>query len=107
MVSISPRLKRRLAALVAIVLVLGAPGAGVVWWKFFKPGDQDLPSPVARFQYGSLDGELVAGLPYAIFMVLPRVFPDLVAKYATEGYGPKKSGYGGYGAFGLAWEEGQ
>jgi len=23
---------------------------------------------------------------------------DLVTKYATEGYGPKKSGYGGYGA---------
>ena len=107
MLSVSPHLKRRLAALVAIVLVLGAPGAGVVWWKFFKSGDQNLPSPIARFQYGSLDGELVAGLPYAIFMTLPRVFPDLVAKYATEGYGPKKSGYGGYGAFGLAWEEGQ
>ena len=40
-------------------------------------------------------------------MILPRVFPDLVAKYATEGYGPKKPGFGGYGAFGLAWEEGQ
>jgi hypothetical protein len=62
---------------------------------------------VSRFEFGSLDGELLAGIPYPVFMILPRVFPDLVAKYATEGYGPQKAGYGGYGAFGLAWEEGQ
>jgi Cytochrome C oxidase, cbb3-type, subunit III len=101
------RLIRRLAVISAVVVVLVGAGAGVVWWKFFRPGDQTLTNPVARFQYGSLDGELVAGMPYAIFMILPRVFPDLVAKYATDGYGPKKSGYGGYGAFGLSWEEGQ
>jgi mono/diheme cytochrome c family protein len=40
-------------------------------------------------------------------MILPRVFPDLVERYATQGYGPEKPGYGGYGAFGLAWEEGE
>ena len=49
----------------------------------------------------------MAGIPYPIFMILPRVFPDLVERYATEGYGPGKAGYGGYGAFGLAWEEGE
>jgi mono/diheme cytochrome c family protein len=87
--------------------VLAAAGAGLAWWKFFKPGGQTLSGPIARFAYGSLDGELVAGLPYPVFMILPRVFPDLVAKYATEGYGPRKPGFGGYGAFGLAWEEGQ
>jgi len=87
--------------------MIAAACAGVVWWKFFKPGGQDLPGPVARFEYGSLHGELAAGLPYAVFMILPRVFPDLVAAYSTRGYGPKKPGYGGYGAFGLAWEEGQ
>jgi mono/diheme cytochrome c family protein len=54
-----------------------------------------------------LDSELVAGMPYPLFMILPRVFPDLVEKYATEGYGPQKAGYGGYGAFGLSWEEGE
>jgi len=87
--------------------MIAAACAGVVWWKFFRPGGQDLPGPVARFEYGSLHGELAAGLPYAVFMILPRVFPDLVAAYSTRGYGPKKPGYGGYGAFGLAWEEGQ
>lgn len=99
--------KGLLAAVVAVIVVFGGSGAGVVWWKFFKPGEQDLQDPATRFSYGSLDGELVAGLPYPIFMILPRVFPDLVTKYATEGYGPKKPGFGGYGAFGMAWQEGQ
>jgi mono/diheme cytochrome c family protein len=105
--TVRPRWRRRLAAILAVAVVILGTGAGVAWWKFFRPGGQKLADPVARFEYGSLDGELVAGLPYPIFMILPRVFPDLVAQYATEGYGPKKPGFGGYGAFGLAWEEGQ
>jgi mono/diheme cytochrome c family protein len=99
--------RRRSAIGIAVIVVLVATGAALVWWKFFKPGGQDLSGSIARFDYGSLDGELLAGLPYPVFMILPRVFPDLVAKYATEGYGPKKPGFGGYGAFGLAWEEDQ
>jgi mono/diheme cytochrome c family protein len=98
---------RWLVLIVAIVVVVAGAGGGLVWWKFFKSGEQALSDPVARFEYGSLDGELVAGLPYAIFMILPRVFPDLVAEYATKGYGPKKPAYGGYGAFGLSWQEGE
>src|SRR3954468_2587109 len=88
--------------LVAVVVVLAAAGAVLVWWKFFTEGSQPLADDRARFHYGSLDSELVAGLPYPLFMILPRVFPDLVEKYATEGYGPQKAGYGGYGAFGLS-----
>ena len=91
--------------LAAVVL---AAGLGfVVWWKFFSSEPQPFADARARFHYGSLGGELVAGIPYPIFMILPRVFPDLVERYATEGYGPEKPGYGGYGAFGLAWEEGE
>lgn len=98
---------RRLAVVLLIAVVVVGACAGMVWWKFFKPGEQQFADPAGRFEYGSLDGELVAGLPYAVFMILPRVFPDLIAEYATSGYGPKKSAYGGYGTFGLAWEEGQ
>jgi hypothetical protein len=95
------------AALLVVAIVFGGAGVAIGWWKFFKPGEQDLRDAAARFQYGSLDGELLAGLPYPVFMILPRVFPDLVAQYATAGYGPKKSGFGGYGAFGLSWQEGE
>jgi hypothetical protein len=98
---------RRLAAIFTAAVIVAAACAGVAWWKFFKPGEQNLATPADRFEYGSLNGELVAGLPYAVFMILPRVFPDLVTEYARQGYGPKKPGYGGYGAFGLAWKEGQ
>jgi len=105
--TVRARWKRWSAITLVILVVVGGVGAGLVWWKFFKPGAQEFTDPVARFEYGTLDGELLAGIPYPIFMVLPRVFPDLVSKYATEGYGPKKPGFGGYGAFGLSWEEGQ
>ncbi len=91
----------------AAVLVLVLAAGGLVWWKFFSAGSQDFASDRDRFLYGSLGAEAVAGIPYPIFMILPRVFPDLVAQYATAGYGPDKTAYGGYGAFGLAWEEGQ
>src|SRR4051794_41890787 len=89
--------------LVAVVVVLAAAGAVLVWWKFFTEGSQPLADDRARFHYGSLDSELVAGMPYPLFMILPRVFPDLVEKYATEGYGPRKAGDGGSGAVCPLW----
>ena len=91
---------------VAVVAVLGVLCGGVIWWKFFQSAEQDLKNDAERFNYGSLGGEVV-GIPYPIFMILPRVFPDLVEKYARQGYGPEKAGYGGYGAFGFSWEEGR
>ncbi len=48
-----------------------------------------------RFKYGSIGAERDAGIPYWIFYVLPRMFPD------------KLPGPGGYAAFGVVWEEGQ
>lgn len=111
----SPRRRRRwmLPGLVLLVLVAVAV-AGLVWTKFFKSAPQDFTPEAAqfrpddmRFAYGSLGGEQLGGIPYPVFMVLPRIFPDLVAKYATAGYGPAKTSWGGYGAFGLPWEEGQ
>jgi mono/diheme cytochrome c family protein len=93
-------------ALAVLVIVAGA-GTAVFWWKFLKTADQVFADDEARFKYGTLGGELLAGIPYPVFMVLPRVFPDLVEKYAKAGWGSDKQGHGGYGAFGFAWEEGQ
>jgi len=107
-----PTLRRRrwLAVGLAAVALAAVVGAGiglVVWGEFFSSAPQQFTDERARFHYASLGSELVAGIPYPIFMILPRVFPDLVERYATQGYGPGKPGYGGYGAFGLAWEEGE
>jgi mono/diheme cytochrome c family protein len=90
-----------------VLAVLGIAVGGIVWWKIFKAKDQTLTADIDRFKYGSLGGDLIAGIPYPLFMILPRVFPDLVEKHATAGYGKEKFGHGGYGAFGLPWEEGQ
>ncbi|MBN8899922.1 MAG: hypothetical protein J0H57_02730, partial [Rhodospirillales bacterium] len=90
-----------LAALFGLVIVAAL---GLVF--LLRPGPQHFASDTDRFLYGSVGGSAL-GIPYPIFMVLPRVFPDLVAQYATEGYGPAKPGWGGYGAFGVAWEQGQ
>src|SRR3546814_2431983 len=48
-----------------------------------------------RFKYGSIGAENEAGIPYWIFYVLPRMFPE------------KLPGPGGYASFGVAWEAGQ
>jgi mono/diheme cytochrome c family protein len=98
---------KNLMIALAAILILAVAGIGLFWWKFLMSEDQSFANATERFEYGSLGGDAIAGIPYAIFMVLPRVFPDLVARYATEGYGPEKAGFGGYGAFGLSWEEGQ
>ena len=52
-------------------------------------------TPDMRFKYGSIGAEYDAGIPYWIFYVLPRMFPE------------KLPGPGGYAAFGVAWEQGQ
>ncbi|MBP7146247.1 MAG: hypothetical protein KBD01_01795 [Acidobacteria bacterium] len=85
----------KLAVVAAAVLVLGAGLGLLAWGKLFREGpDQVFDDPVEQFKYGSLGGERDAGLPYWIWVVLPRVFPDLLP------------GPGGYASFGVVWEEG-
>jgi mono/diheme cytochrome c family protein len=100
---------RRLLSITLIVLgvLMLSAAAGVVGLiLLLRPGPQSFPSDTARFLYGSVGGSAL-GIPYPIFMVLPRIFPDLIARYAALGYGPDKVGWGGWGAFGFAWEQGQ
>ncbi|SEF07372.1 Cytochrome c [Rhizobiales bacterium GAS188] len=47
-----------------------------------------------QFEYLSIGNERAVGLPYWVFYVLPMLFPE------------KLPGIGGYGAFGLPWEQG-
>jgi hypothetical protein len=81
-----------------VLLILFVITAFTHWYKFRR----NVPQPAwitatARdnFLYGSIGDERYAGMPYWIWLVLPRIFPE---------YLPYP---GGYVALGLTWEEGK
>ncbi|HEY2919534.1 MAG TPA: hypothetical protein VGK77_11130, partial [Candidatus Binatia bacterium] len=83
-----------LLLIVVLAVVFGAIG----WYKFFREEPQPdwvTATPDMRFKYGSIGAEHDAGIPYWIFFVLPRMFPE------------KLPGPGGYASLGVAWEQGQ
>src|SRR6266852_5755891 len=93
----SGRWKRRILVSVAVLAVLAVLGGAFTWYKFFREepqADWITKNPDMRFKYGSIGAERDAGMPYWIFYVLPRMFPE------------KLPGPGGYAAFGLGWEQG-
>ena len=82
--------------LLAVALVLVATGALLTYYEFFR----QLPPPYfasdeEHFLYGSIGTEGTAGVPYWIWLVLPRVFPDKLP-YA-----------GGYSSLGIVSQEGR
>lgn len=84
-------------ALIGLVLTV-AIGAFVGWYKFFREEPQPdwvTATPEMRFKYGSIGAEFDAGIPYWIFIELPKIFPDLLP------------GPGGYASLGAPWEQGQ
>jgi hypothetical protein len=81
-----------------LLLILAAIAAYIGWQRFFREEPQPewiTATPEMRFKYGSIGAEHDAGIPYWIFYVLPRMFPE------------KLPGPGGYASFGVAWEQGQ
>ena len=80
----------------ALILLLLAIGGGfLAWYKFFREVPQaPFANATERFKYGSLGGENEAGIPYWLFLVLPRMFPEYLP------------GPGGYASLGLPWEPG-
>jgi mono/diheme cytochrome c family protein len=89
-------LKRSKAAKIALatlvlVLVLFIVG----WNKFCRETEQTgLDTPEQWFKYGSIGSEQTQGIPYWIWRVLPKIFPDYLP------------GPGGYASLGLPWEQG-
>ena len=84
-------------------LVLAVIAAALGWSRGFREEPQPpwvFESPEMRFKYGSIGAEHDAGIPYWIFYVLPRVFPE---KFRQDG----EIAPGGYAALGVAWEQGQ
>lgn len=86
--------KSRRTHVIIILIVLGVLAFGV-WYKFLRVVPVTYDSPVEEFKYGSIGTEAPTGVPYWIWMVLPRMFPD------------KLPGAGGYVALGATWEEGR
>ena len=94
-----------------LLLALGVAFLIYADYKFFSVEPQEICADVEaaqqehcraniaeeKFKYGSLNAENDRGIPYPIFYVLPRVFPQCMPN----------GGVGGYRAFGLPWEEGR
>jgi hypothetical protein len=81
-----------------LIVVLAAVGGAIGWFKFFREEPQPdwvTATPDMRFKYGSIGAENDAGIPYWIFFVLPRMFPE------------KLPGPGGLASLGVTWEQGQ
>src|SRR6266487_3929769 len=92
--SLSPKTKRCLWISAIVLAVLIALGGWFTWKKFFREEKEVFANEEEHFKYGSLGAEGDRGIPYYLWLVLPRVFPDLMP------------GPGGYKSFGVVWEEG-
>jgi RoxA-like, cytochrome c-like len=87
--------KRRIFKMLLALALLVILGAWFGWYKFLRTEPEPKWADEGeRFKYGSIGAEFSRGMPYYIWEVLPRVFPDLMP------------GPGGYKSFGLVWEEG-
>jgi processive rubber oxygenase RoxA-like protein len=79
----------------AVCLAAGAFLGWFAWHKLLREEpDPEFTSEMERFKYGSLGGERDAGIPYLVWLVLPRIFPEYLP------------GPGGYKSVGVVWEEG-
>ena len=87
------RLRRRIIWL--LLLVLGIVGGAVAYVKFFRePPAPYFASDEDHFLFGSVGTEGEQGIPYWIWLVLPRIFPEYLP------------GPGGYASTGILSKEG-
>ena len=93
--SLSPATKARLKIILSLLGILVAIVGVTGWYRLFREVPQPLfDNPDDQFKYGSIAAENDAGLPYWVWVVLPRIFPEYLP------------GSGGYRSLGLPWEEG-
>jgi mono/diheme cytochrome c family protein len=84
------RKKRRASVALAVVALVGS---WLMYDRLFR--ERSAPyfeSDAEHFLYGSIGAESIDGVPYWIWLVLPRIFPDLLP------------GAGGYSSLGLVSE---
>ena len=84
------------AALLGVLALVVVVGAGLTYYNFFREVPPAyLASDEEHFLYGSIGTEGTDGVPYWIWLVLPRVFAD------------KLPGPGGYQSLGIVTQEGR
>jgi len=87
-------MKKLLIALAVLIFIAGA----FFWCAFYRVVPQPAwisATPRDRYFYGSVAPGKAEGIPYWVWLALPRMFPE---------YMPAP---GGYAALGLSWEEGK
>ncbi|WP_017318476.1 c-type cytochrome [Mastigocladopsis repens] len=89
------KLGRIITSVVLIVLLFVGVVGYVGWYNLFREVPTYYESSEEHFKYGSIGTEQAQGVPYWIWLVLPRIFPD------------KLPGPGGYTSLGMTWEEGK
>lgn len=87
--------RKLLGKLFLFIAVLGVVLGLMTWYYLFREVPTYYTSAEDNFKYGSLGNEETDGIPYWLWLVLPRMFPE------------KLPGLGGYASFGLVWEEGK
>lgn len=87
--------RRFLIKLGIVVAVLAGVVGFMAWYYLFREVPPPQLSAEDNFKYGSIGNEQTDGIPYWIWLVLPRMFPE------------KLPGLGGYASLGLVWEEGK
>ena len=79
------RRARWLILLVAVIAVI-AVGFSYLIWRFTRDDPVRYADPEEHFKYGSTGGERESGIPYWIWKVLPKMFPEyLPGKTYTPG----------------------
>jgi hypothetical protein len=78
-----------------ILILLIALVSITAWYYLFRVVPTHFGSPEDHFKYGSIGVEDNQGVPYWIWLTLPRLFPEYLP------------GPGGYASLGINWEEGK
>ena len=80
--------------LILVVVVTAGILVAVAWSHLFNRVPVYYASNEEHFKYGSIGIEESTGMPYWLWLVMPRMFPE------------KLPGPGGYASLGIVWEEG-
>ena len=87
--------KRKWRRFLLVVAIVAAVFGSVAWWYLLRQVPVYYASSEEHFKYGSIGIEEPIGMPYWLWLVMPRIFPE------------KLPGPGGYTSLGMVWEEGQ